>query len=170
MKKILSILVCVCVLLSAMVITASAAEPTTVTYTASSYSDPSNTGVKDAAKTFNDGIITFGAYEGGSSGSVAFRSDEIRVYQGAYATMTSTKDITSITLNIKGKDVTTIDVSTSTDGSSWTAVQSDISLSKSFAGTRFSAILTANPSAIAVLPTPGSPKSTGLFLERRFKI
>ena len=133
MKKILSILVCVCLLLSAMVITASAAEPTTVTYTASSYSDPSNTGVKDAAKTFNDGIITFGAYEGGSSGSVAFRSDEIRVYQGAYATMTSTKDITSITLNIKGKDVTTIDVSTSTNGSSWTAVQSDISLSKSFA-------------------------------------
>ena len=38
---------------------------------------------------------------------------------------------------------------------------------RSTAGTSPSAIRAAMPSAIAVLPTPGSPTSTGLFLDRR---
>lgn len=133
MKKILSVLVCVCLLVSAMVFTTAAAEPTVVTYTTSDYSNPSNTGVKNASKTFNDGILTFSAYEGGTSGSVAFRSDEIRLYQGAYATLSATKDITSVTFNIKAKSAIAIDVSTSTDGSSWTVVKSGVSLTTSFA-------------------------------------
>mmetsp|Transcript_49773 Transcript_49773/g.123704 ORF Transcript_49773/g.123704 Transcript_49773/m.123704 type:complete len:376 (-) Transcript_49773:103-1230(-) len=40
----------------------------------------------------------------------------------------------------------------------------------SFSGTVSSTIACASPSAIAVLPTPGSPMSTGLFLRRRTRI
>ena len=132
MKKILSILVCVCVLLSAMVLTVSAAD-NTVTYNSSSYDGASNTAITNTTKAMKDGILTIGAYEGASSGSAAFRSDEIRFYASSYATFTSTKDITSITFNIKGKSATTMDVSTSTDGSTWTAVKTDVSLTTSFA-------------------------------------
>ena len=39
-----------------------------------------------------------------------------------------------------------------------------------FSGTSPAAILRASPSAMAVLPTPGSPISTGLFFVRRDKI
>ena len=39
-----------------------------------------------------------------------------------------------------------------------------ISLSFNFSGTSSWAILIAKPSKIAVLPTPGSPIKTGLFL------
>lgn len=40
----------------------------------------------------------------------------------------------------------------------------------SFCGTSPSTIFWAKPSTTAVLPTPGSPVKTGLFLVRRFKI
>ena len=45
-----------------------------------------------------------------------------------------------------------------------------ISYSRSFCGTSPFTILYANPSAIAVLPTPGSPISTGLFFVLLFNI
>ena len=41
---------------------------------------------------------------------------------------------------------------------------------ESFAGTSFLTILRASPSAIAVLPTPGSPIRQGLFFERLQRI
>ena len=43
-------------------------------------------------------------------------------------------------------------------------------LSRNTSGTSPLTIRCANPSAIAVLPTPGSPIRTGLFLVRRLKI
>ena len=43
-------------------------------------------------------------------------------------------------------------------------------LSTSSSGTSPAAILSARPSAMAVLPTPGSPMSTGLFFVRRVKM
>ena len=43
-------------------------------------------------------------------------------------------------------------------------------LSSSSSGTSPAAMRSASPSAMAVLPTPGSPMSTGLFLLRRDKI
>ncbi|CAC6956104.1 Uncharacterised protein [Staphylococcus aureus] len=43
-------------------------------------------------------------------------------------------------------------------------------LSNNDSGTSFLTIRCANPSTIAVLPTPGSPMSTGLFLVLRLKI
>ena len=43
-------------------------------------------------------------------------------------------------------------------------------LSFSVSGTSFFTIACARPSTTAVLPTPGSPISTGLFLERRERI
>ena len=45
-----------------------------------------------------------------------------------------------------------------------------IVLSFKFSGTSFRTIRCANPSTIAVLPTPGSPINTGLFLVLRDKI
>ena len=49
-------------------------------------------------------------------------------------------------------------------------ISNDITrLSFKFSGTSFLTIACASPSAIAVLPTPGSPISTGLFLVRRLK-
>ena len=45
-----------------------------------------------------------------------------------------------------------------------------IRLLRKISGTLPFTIRCANPSAIAVLPTPGSPISTGLFLVRRLKI
>ena len=45
-----------------------------------------------------------------------------------------------------------------------------ICLSTKFSGTSPSTILCAKPSAIAVLPVPGSPTKIGLFLVRRDKI
>ena len=52
------------------------------------------------------------------------------------------------------------------------AIKAPISNESSFlplrlSGTSPSTILSANPSAIAVLPTPGSPINTGLFFVRR---
>ena len=49
-------------------------------------------------------------------------------------------------------------------------ISNDITrLSFKVSGTSFLTIACASPSAIAVLPTPGSPISTGLFLVRRLK-
>ena len=45
-----------------------------------------------------------------------------------------------------------------------------IRLLRNISGTLPFTIRCANPSAIAVLPTPGSPISTGLFLVRRLRI
>ena len=47
---------------------------------------------------------------------------------------------------------------------------SKMRLSTSSSGTSPAAILSARPSAMAVLPTPGSPMSTGLFFVRRVKM
>lgn len=44
------------------------------------------------------------------------------------------------------------------------------SLERNFSGTLFSTIACAKPSTTAVLPTPGSPMRTGLFLVRRLSI
>ena len=43
-------------------------------------------------------------------------------------------------------------------------------LSSRLSGTSSATMRWAKPSTIAVLPTPGSPIRTGLFLVRRFKI
>ena len=45
-----------------------------------------------------------------------------------------------------------------------------MTLSFKFSGTSFLTIRCANPSTIAVLPTPGSPINTGLFFVLRDKI
>ncbi len=125
MKKILSILVCVCVLLSAMVFTASAADGTT--YTFSDYKE--SAAVTDYSKALDD-VITIGVYGGMDSGSGYF-NNELRIYQGAYATITSTKEISSIVLNAGHKDGT-YDVSTSTDGSAWNVVVDDAAYTSSY--------------------------------------
>lgn len=125
MKKILSILVCVCVLLSAMVFTASAADGTT--YTFSDYKE--SAAVTDYSKALDD-VITIGVYGGMDSGSGYF-NNELRIYQGAYATITSTKEISSIVLNAGHKDGT-YDVSTSTDGSAWNVVVDDAAYTSAY--------------------------------------
>ena len=127
MKKIISILACVCVLLSAMVIPVSAAE-TSVTYTFSDYKE--SAAVTDYSKALDD-IITIGLYGTTNNGS-GFFHDQLRIYQGAYATITSTNDISSFVINAGSKDGT-YDISTSTDGVDWTVVVDDAAYTTAYA-------------------------------------
>ncbi|MBQ6884451.1 MAG: dockerin type I repeat-containing protein [Clostridia bacterium] len=127
MKKIISILACVCLLLSVMIIPVSAASDS-VTYTFSDYKE--NVAVTDYSKALDD-IITVGLYGTTNSGSGNFH-DQLRIYQGAYAVISSTKDIESIVINLGYKN-STYDVFTSDDGTTWNSLSSSVAYTQAYA-------------------------------------
>ena len=124
--KALSVVLALMVVLSTCICVASAAE-TSVTYTFSDYRE--SAAVTNYSKSLDD-TITISLLGETQNGSGYFNA-ELRVYQGAYATITSAKEISSFVMLAGNKDGT-YDISTSTDGTNWTVVVDDAAYTSAY--------------------------------------
>ncbi|MBQ8868844.1 MAG: hypothetical protein IJ027_03890, partial [Oscillospiraceae bacterium] len=130
-KKITSLFLCVCVALSVMAV-ASFASTESKTYT---FSDYKESGAQTNYSKVLDSDLTVGVHGETSSGSGYFH-DQLRVYGGANAVFTFSKAVSSITMNLGYKNGV-IDVFTSTDGSTWTEVESDVAYTTAYSDKTF---------------------------------
>ena len=127
LKKFAALFLSLCVALSIMTV-ASFAAAESKSYTFSNYKE--SAAVTNYTKALDEDI-SIGLFAGGTSGSGYFNT-ELRVYQGGNAVITSTKDIKTIVLNAGYKNGS-FDVSTSTDGSTWTKVKTGVAYTSSYA-------------------------------------